>query len=595
MSLIASLIFLTSLQSTPSSSSVEFGGWKTFEQGSKGAVVESDARPRIEPGRESSIERPQDSSLPSISLDPTTRGGGALLRVPVEAAESNSDATPARTSPSESGDGPINRGSPAAPIDPTLPGETLVPESGPRLGEGPWATTWSDVPSDLDRLSAMTYIRGNGIADTSWTSDQYFNADVIGRDLSRQPAGRRTLFPWRYRNSLIGHPFDRIKRPDGTTESRPSPFVDGAVMAIRNELVPILDELVADGIQVDYFIGDIESSGHFACWNIDQSHIAAIMTDPRFDTRVLGNGLTPRQMLGDWAANQIKLRTPAQAAAAWNAVINRIFADAILNSMVRPVTERWPDARSSNYGSMTIDEDQAVCDMNGWKAWADCLAGTNPAIETYGRLGGVLEGFKIDPSDPTRLTRQPGPGLPANGWTSLQMDVNRTRALVRSDGRPYHLWFATPSWETDRNWRSSFANTPYFRENLFHQAVGGVRHFIYWNPINRDLLVEIDREQRNAESRVIETILDEIDAAMRGDVSSQPLRSVRIRWNSPILLSGAQLTDGSSIWRLTVAPDIGAVRLQGSSTLIPIDPSSPGLWISRPDASGPVVLETIPR
>ena len=441
----------------------------------------------------------------------------------------------------------------------------------------------------------MTYIRGNGVADTSWTSNQYFKADVIGRELSSQPAGRRTLFPWRYRNALIGHPFDRIRRPDGTSESRPSPFVDGAVMAILNELVPVLDELLAGGIQVDYFIGDIESSGYFACWNIDQSHIAAIMTDPRFETRILGNGLTPRQMLGDWNANQIKLRTPTKAAAAWNAMINRIFADAILNSMVRPVTERWPNARSSNYGSMTIDEDEAVSDMNGWKVWADCLAGTNPAIETYGRLGGVLDGFNIDPSDPTRLMRQDGPGLPANGWTSLQIGVNRTRALLRSDGRPYHLWFATPSWETDRNWRSGFANSPYFRENLFHQAVNGVQHFIYWNPIDQDLVIEIDRERRNAESRAIESILDEIDAATRGDVASQPLRSGRVRWDSSVLLSGAKLTDGSSVWRLTIAPGIGAVRLQGSSALIPIDPANPGLWISRPDASSPVILETIPR
>ncbi|MEE2973505.1 MAG: hypothetical protein VX672_10290 [Planctomycetota bacterium] len=464
-----------------------------------------------------------------------------------------------------------------------------------RLGPGPWATTWSDVPDDTSRLTAMAWIRGNGVADTSWTSKTYFNARAIAKDLERQPAGRRTLFPWRYRNSLLDHPFDRIRRPDGTTENRPSPFVDGATIAIRNELSLVLDQLVALGAEIDYLIGDIESNGHFACWNIDQSHIQAILGDPRFGTQVMGNGSTPRQMLGSWSAGQIKNRTPPEAAAAWNAVMDRLFSDAILASMIRPVLDRWPNAIVSNYGSVTVDPDQTTPDMNGWHLWADSLTGTHPAIETYGRLGGVTEYFGVDESDPTRLVHRGGNSLKPSGWTSLRVDVNRTRAMLRSHNQPLHVWLASPTWETDGNWRTWYARSPYFRENIFHQALGGAWHFIYWNPIANDAPEASDRQRRHEEARELQTILEEVDSATRGDPEPLPLRTGRIRWDSRSLLSGAKLKDGSSVWRLTVSPEIGVVRFEDRPDLVSIPPRHRGIWIRRDDTTPPRIIELVER
>lgn len=526
------------------------------------------------------------SGAPSISISSGSGGGSSASSpesIPVVDVEPE---PPAETPPVPHG---IGHGPASLPAEQPATTAPAVPAA--RLGPGPWATTWSDVPATAERMSAMAWIRGNRVADDSWTSDQYFNANTLNRDLAAQPAGRRTLFPWRYRNALLDHPFDRIRRADGSTESRPSPFLNAAVLSIRNELSPVLDQLVAMGATVDYLIGDIESSGHFACWNIDESHIDAIMSDPRFNTRVMTNGLTPAQMLGDWSANQIKLRTPAAAAAAWNAVMSRLFADAILDSMVRPVIERWPDAIASNYGSVTIDPDQSVPDMNGWRTWEDSLAGTHPAMETYGRLGGVLQFFGVDGEDPTQLVRSSTNRLPASGWTSLRLDVNRTRAMLRSSNRPFHLWLASPAWATDGNWESGFAGSPYFRENLFHQAVGGAHHFIYWNPIDSTLPVPIDRDQRNVESLEVQGLLEEIDQAIRGDVESTPLRRGRIRWDSPVLLSGARLADGSSVWRLTAAPEVASILLDGALEPVLIDPASPGIWIHRDDDSSPTVLE----
>ncbi|MBQ71777.1 MAG: hypothetical protein CMJ67_02620 [Planctomycetaceae bacterium] len=527
---------------------------------------------------------PSTSRAPDISIVSGSGGGGSASQ-DGSSSVIEVELEPSTTTPHGIGHGPA---SPPAqlPATPTPP---------VRLGPGPWMTTWSDVPAAATRMSAMTWIRGNRVGDDSWTSDQFFNAETLNRDLAAQPAGRRTLFPWRYRNALLDHPFDRIRRPDGSTESRPSPFLNAATLSIRNELTPILDQLVSMGAEVDYIIGDIESSGHFACWNIDEAHIEAIMEDPRFATRVMTNGLTPQQMLGDWNANQIKLRTPTAAAAAWNAVMSRLFADAILDSMIRPVVERWPNAIASNYGSVKIDPDQSVPDMNGWSTWQDSLAGTHPAMETYGRLGGVLQFFGIDGTDPTRLIRGSADRLPPEGWTSLRLDVNRTRAMLRSSNRPFHLWLASPSWATDGNWESGFADSPYFRENLFHQAVGGAHHFIYWNPIDRNLPVPIDRDRRHAESLEVQAILEEIDQATRGDASSTPLRSGRIRWDSPVLLSGARLADGSSVWRLTVAPNVASIRLDGDSAPVLIDPTNPGIWIHRPDDSVPAIAEVTER
>ncbi|MCP4835117.1 MAG: hypothetical protein GY895_10180 [Phycisphaera sp.] len=517
-------------------------------------------------------------------------GGGSPASQPgsITVVDVDDDPEPPTTTP------PVPHGIGHGPASP--PAEqpaTTAPAA--RLGPGPWATTWSDVPAAAERMSAMAWIRGNRVGDDSWTSDQYFNANTLNRDLAAQPAGRRTLFPWRYRNALLDHPFDRIRREDGTTESRQSPFLNAAVLAIRNELSPVLDQLVAMGATVDYLIGDIESSGHFACWNIDESHIDAIISDPRFDTRVMTNGLTPAQMLGDWSANQIKLRTPTTAAAAWNAVMSRLFADAILDSMVRPVVERWPDAIASNYGSVTIDPDQSVSDMNGWKIWEDSLAGTHPAMETYGRLGGVLQFFGIDAADPTQLIRSSANRLPGGGWTSLRLDVNRTRAMLRSSNRPFHLWLASPDWATDGNWESGFAGSSYFRENLFHQAVGGAHHFIYWNPIDSTLPAPIDRDRRNLQSSEIQGLLDEIDQATRGDAASTPLRRGRVRWDSPVLLSGARLADGSSVWRLTAAPQVASILLDGALEPVLIDSTDPGIWIHRDDDSTPTITEVTLR
>lgn len=566
----------------------------------RSATVDRSARPRLKidlagPRSNGPFRGPAAGSSGSGGSSPGSRarGGGSSGTDPGESPSSIPVDDPPPAAPP--GGGSID----PVPLPPTAPppvGETDDSEDAlVRLGPGPWATTWSDVPGDTSRLSAMTWIRGNGVADTSWTSNTYFNARTIAQDLARQPAGRRTLFPWRYRNSLLDHPFDRIRRPDGTTETRPSPFVNAAKLSIKNELSPVLDELVALGAEVDYLIGDIESNGHFACWNIDQSHIQAILEDPRFETQVMGNGSTPRQMLGSWNAGQIKNRTPPEAAAAWNAVMDRLFSDAILESMIRPVVDRWPEAVVSNYGSMTVDPDETVPDMNGWHAWADSLTGTHPAIETYGRLGGVVDYFSIDESDPTRLARRPGEALEPNGWTSLRIDVNRTRAMLRSRNQPLHVWIATPAWETDGNWRTWYSRSPYFRENVFHQALGGAWHFIYWNPIANDAPEASDRERRHEEARQLQTILEEVDSATRGDPEPLPLRTGRIRWDSRSLLSGARLKDGSSIWRLTVSPEIGSVRLDDRPDLVSIPPLTPGVWLRRDDATPPQVLELIER
>ena len=64
--------------------------------------------------------------------------------------------------------------------------------------------------------------------------------------------------------------------------------------------------------------------------------------------------------------------------------------------------------------------------------------------------------------------------------------------------------------------------------------------------------------------------------------------------HGPVIVAGAALPDGSSIWRISASPDVESIGLEGESSATRFDSRTVGRWIARPDLTPPVV-ESITR
>lgn len=492
-------------------------------------------------------------------------GSGRRLRIPVE--------TPTR------------------PADTDSQVETPTPVS--RFGDGVRGVTWSDLPDAVERLEPMVWLKGNRVQDEGWTGRTYFQPDVLAEELKSIPVGERSIHPWRYRNAFLDHPLDRIREPDGRPGALAAPFLEHATQAIREEMVIMAEALHRRGASIDRIIGDVESYGEFSSWALPAEHIDAIIRDPRFSSWQLKNGRTPAEVLGGLTGAEIK--RDRTAAAVWNSLTRRLFAEAIERAILEPVAAWWPDVEASNYGHVKVAAEHAVPNLNGFEAWSDANVGDHGGVEAYGRLNDFVHRFRIHPTDSTAVTMGTGVPIPFGGWTSLQLEVNRQRAVARSSNDPFHLWIAAPSWEGNGNWKTGFQDSPYHAENIRHQFLLGADLLIYWNPIwNQDESLEA-REARHAESLAIDAILEELDGVFRGATRVQPLGIEKVPWDASVILAGASLPDGSSIWRVSASPDVVSVKIQGESSETRFDGGTVGRWIARPDLTPPVVESVIHR
>ncbi len=491
-------------------------------------------------------------------------GGGGRLRIPVE--------TPTRPSGADS--------------------QAEAPAAISRFGDGVRGVTWSNLPESVERLEPMVWLKGNRVQDEGWTGRTYFQPDVLAEELKSIPVGERSIHPWRYRNAFLNHPLDRVREPDGRPGDLAAPFLEHASQAIRAEMEVMTEALYRRGASIDRIIGDVESYGEFSSWALPAEHIDAIMQDPRFSSWQLSNGTTPAEVLGNLTSTEIK--RDRRAAAVWNALTRRLFAEAIERAIIEPVAAWWPDVEASNYGHVKVAAEHAVPNLNGFEAWSDANVGDHGGVEAYGRLNDFVTRFRIDPRDSTAVTMGTGQPIPFGGWTSLQLEVNRQRAVARSSDDPFHLWIAAPSWEGNGDWKTGFQDSPYHAENIRHQFLLGADLLIYWNPIwNQDESLAA-REARHAESLEIDGILKELDEVLRGAPRVQPLGIEKVPWDASVIVAGAALPDGSSIWRISASPDVESIQLEGESSATRFDSRTVGRWIARPDLTPPVV-ESITR
>ena len=143
----------------------------------------------------------------------------------------------------------------------------------------------------------MVWIRGNGVADTSWTSDRYFLPEVVAAELATRPEGRRVLFPGdtaipRSTIRWIGcgpvtAPRSRSRGRSSTPARCPSrPSGRCSSTASRHLGPPPTISSSTSSRQAPSVV-----------WNLDVDTIVAILDDLRFESTDLGTSITPPRWL----------------------------------------------------------------------------------------------------------------------------------------------------------------------------------------------------------------------------------------------------------------------------------------------------------
>ncbi len=559
MSLITAILVATALRAA------ELQKQPVLERPSSAVVAdqaEPSMRPRLQIGAASGTAADRSAS-------PSGSGGSA--------------ASSAARNGGHSGNAGRVGSRPVIPLEPASDGsdgsgESDVNRRATSLGSGFWAAAWSSIPSGLENLEVMVRIDGNGVGDDSWTSRTRFNAPWIASELALRPAGRRFLFGWRYRHCLLSDTLDRVSTPTGGSTTWQSPFLDEASASIRAELDPLLAALDALGARPDGLILDIESAGSLSSWQISPEHLEAILQDPRSRTRTMSNGRTPIEMLAGYTPSQLLGTTAGRGV--WNAVIDLLFADAMNESMFAPAVERWPRIVGSNYRTFAIKPEETSPNHNGHPMWGAGVFGTSSSVSTYGRVRNLARFWDADPADPRRLTRTDSGSLRPDGWTGLLVDLNQTRAIRRSGHQRFQPWLAQSDWVSDDENGSRYPGSPYWAENIFHQALGGAEVFLYWNPagaVHEETAAQ--RQIRFADARRLDAVLKELNTRLRGATDLTPCRTERLPWNADAVLSGAILPDDTGVWRVTLSPRARSVRMRIAERMVEVLPDGAGAWL----------------
>jgi hypothetical protein len=460
--------------------------------------------------------------------------------------------------------------------------------SSPLENEQYWAATWSSPPARLENLSMLYWLKGGDVGDLSVTAQRSMDPIVVRQALLRQKPGTRALFPWRYAIALFNNPLDRTIA-DNSTLTFASPWADHGTEAVRNEFIGFLSSLRARGIPVDAMYADIERQQKFITWNISTEHIEAIMLDPRFSNRPLKSGLTPHALLQAATAEEIKNNIGSSANLLWNEIMSALAKEAMEKALFEPFLVAYPEAEGSNYGSFCVLKNQGARDLNGHRQVKDNQIGTAGAFNAYGTLGQLATRFGVDPTDPTQLQERITPPLGATPWTAFLYEINHSRAVWRSNEQPFDLWIARKDYAGSTKRPSQFAHSPYYSENIFHQALSGAGQFLYWNPIkDGDKEKPAARVARFEEAATLNEILGELNANALGKIV-KPLQTSRLAWDSSVVISGGLRIDEQGIWRITAAEDIRAVVINPGALRIEFKPNAPGTWLVMPAALSPVI------
>ncbi|MHB1158020.1 MAG: hypothetical protein ACYC26_14430 [Phycisphaerales bacterium] len=411
--------------------------------------------------------------------------------------------------------------------------------------------------------------------------------------LDQQPEGRRAIFDWDVYRMMYQDDADKLTTADGQKFS--AYWWDHGLAEVEKKYDDFFREYKEMGGKLDYYILDSEHSPGSEIFT--PAHWAAVEKDPRF-----------ADILKDMhVQSSADLRTH-RPVAYWSYLHYRGYR--YYDRLYEVVKKYYPNVRCSDYGAYY----NKLHNYMAWGVWDHSrevpgqygnLVGTDQALPLYGvitHLGDIeVDGRKF--------------GL--GPFRSLMYACNDMRAAVLSSDVPVMPWIAWRGYVSDFVKKknpppySSFGNTDYYQESVYHAALCDPGNFLVWSAFRWQEQQDPKDWAQAEDMRLLDALLDRINAWVGYSDRATLVRELS-PWHAPYLLTGMK-ANGKSVWRLTPDPQQSAVELDqiktcddpltfvlGDVTLVmpggkidtPDKPlSSVGYWITGPADLKPVVTQ----
>ena len=477
-----------------------------------------------------------------------------------------------------------------------------------------WAATWEQQPA-LQYVFPMVWLRWpmdkQPIYENNIERYQSFFPRVSVPDvasikgaLNALPPGRRALFAWHFGAGFFGDTTwsaENVASLDGTPSQQPSPWCESAVQLARAQWTAALSSMKAQDVNFDFLVLDNEQQGIFNNFNLmDQDasgkFVKSIVNDPRANETRFGLPALNDQLIGV-DTNRVGGPGVGNDYLAWNNVVAKLTTTALNEALWTPAKSAYPNLKGSNYEGFKMSATDAAPDWYGHAQPHDNVFGSSNSPICYGVLIHAATAWGINPADPTRLILGGSAKLARGPWSSLLMDVQTIRSVRRTGQTELCPWISTPVYaggEPGQQLAAPLCGYPtapqYHDEMIRHLALAGSKTFLVWNSPSSPITTVYQTAApalRIEHANRLNELLRELNTKLGGFVEN-PLAMNRIAFNSNILVSGAQTSSGSYLWRVSVKPGVTALSLRGTTTVLAIPAGDAGVWFESTTAEVPV-------
>ena len=477
-----------------------------------------------------------------------------------------------------------------------------------------WAATWEQQPA-LQYVFPMVWLRWpmdkQPIYENNIERYQSFFPRVSVPDvasikgaLNALPPGRRALFAWHFGAGFFGDTTwsaENVASLDGTPSQQPSPWCESAVDLARAQWTAALSSMKAQDVNFDFLVLDNEQQGIFNNFNLmDQDasgkFVKSIVNDPRANETRFGLPALNDQLIGV-DTNRVGGPGVGNDYLAWNNVVAKLTTTALNEALWTPAKSAYPNLKGSNYEGFKMSATDAAPDWYGHAQPHDNVFGSSNSPICYGVLIHAATAWGINPADPTRLVLGGSTKLARGPWSSLLMDVQTIRSVRRTGQTELCPWISTPVYvggEPGQQLAAPLCGYPtapqYHDEMIRHLALAGSKTFLVWNSPSSPITTVYQTAApalRIEHANRLNELLRELNTKLGGFVEN-PLAINRIAFNSNILVSGAQTSSGSYLWRVSVKPGVTALSLRGTTTVLAIPAGDAGVWFESTTAEVPV-------
>jgi hypothetical protein len=439
-----------------------------------------------------------------------------------------------------------------------------VSQAGPRR-EPFHAFAWDQPPADCTNLTRFIWFTKTSVPE-----------QIATQSLARAE-GRSALFSWDLHRGLLSHSNDMCLTPAGQPTTNQSVWPSNGIATIRAKFDTFFRRFRDAGGRVDWLIIDYEEN--YSNWSIGDMSASnrwlAIQNDPRFPLLAQRLGFSNLLAVANWSGGREYLK--------WNAVMAGVGNDALNQAVFEPARQYFPALRCSNYGSVIMDETNAVPDLNGHWGWSEGNpTGTHQAPSCYAWIG-QLANKVLDGMNP----------FGQSPFAGVLLEVNAARAERRSSPVPMQPWVAWRRYAGDGPGLplAVVGNTPYYRELVLHLALLGNDGFLFWNPHPWATNQNPQDYSLPDDERYLDGILGEL-ADKLSPSGGPPLTLEPVPWDAKVIAS-AQQVDGRVVWRFTFAEGVDAwpATLDGQPITLRPATNEVGAWLVHP-AGSRLVLES---